>query len=125
MTAHSAIDGLKLLIVDDEPDILETMVELLDRCNVDTAHDYETAAEMLHQNQYDAAIFDIMGVQGFDLLIIANKKKMPSLMLTDIPLGNTSHILAVKSVSLASEAAYSVTLIGPMMVSGEVSGSPV
>ena len=96
MTAHSVIDGLKLLIVDDEPDILETMVELLDRCIIDTAYDYETAAEMLHQNKYDAAIFDIMGVQGFDLLIIANQKKMPSLMLTSHGLTPENLIASIK-----------------------------
>ena len=33
----------KILIVDDEPDILETLVELLDMCLIDSAPDFETA----------------------------------------------------------------------------------
>ena len=96
MPIPSVIDGLKLLIVDDEPDILDTLVDLLDRCDIETARDYETAAEMLSQNKYDVAIFDIMGVQGFDLLIIANQKNMPSLMLTSHGLTPENLIASIK-----------------------------
>ena len=37
---------------------------------------------MLEDNYYDIAILDIMGVKGYDLLKIANERKIPALMLT-------------------------------------------
>jgi DNA-binding NtrC family response regulator len=78
----NALKGKWLLIVDDEPDILETLLELLDMCIVDTAPNFETALKFLEENAYDAAIFDIMGVKGIDLLEVAVKKGIPVLMLT-------------------------------------------
>jgi DNA-binding NtrC family response regulator len=72
----------KILIVDDEPDILETLMELLDMCLIDSAPDFETAKKFLSKNTYDAAILDIMGVRGYDLLQITTQKEIPALMLT-------------------------------------------
>ena len=74
--------GKRILIVDDEPDILETLVEILDMCIIDTAPDFETAQKFLNKNTYDLAILDIMGVRGYDLLELANDKDIPALMLT-------------------------------------------
>ncbi len=37
---------------------------------------------LLETNDYDAAVLDIMGVKGFELLEIAGKHKIPALMLT-------------------------------------------
>jgi DNA-binding NtrC family response regulator len=82
MNHTKILDGKKLLIVDDEPDVLETMEDLLDMCTIDTAGDYQTAEKLLNQNKYDIAVLDIMGVQGWDLLQIANKNDIPALMLT-------------------------------------------
>ena len=76
------LKGRRLLIVDDEPDILDTLVELLGMCIVDTAPSYETAVTFLEKNTYDAAIFDIMGVRGLDLLEVAVTRGIPVLMLT-------------------------------------------
>ena len=70
------------MIVDDEPDVVETIKELLDMCNIDTATDFETGRKLLNQNKYDIAILDIMGVNGYELLEIANKNDTPALMLT-------------------------------------------
>ncbi|HDZ89387.1 MAG: response regulator [Deltaproteobacteria bacterium] len=78
----SALDGKRILIVDDEPDVLETLLEILDMCVVDSAPDFETAQKFLSKNSYDLAILDIMGVRGYDLLELANEKKIPALMLT-------------------------------------------
>lgn len=72
----------KILIVDDEPDILETLNELLDMCVIDVARYFEDAEELLKKNKYDAAIFDIMGVKGYRLLEIAKRQGVPALMLT-------------------------------------------
>ncbi len=74
--------GKKILAVDDEPDILETLMESLDGCAVETATDFESARRLLLHNEYDAAILDIMGVNGHDLLNLAKAKGIPALMLT-------------------------------------------
>ena len=88
--------GKKILIVDDEPDILETLKEILDMCLVDTAPDFETGRKFLDKNPYDAAILDIMGVRGYDLLEIAHKKNIPSLMLTAHALSPDSLVKSIK-----------------------------
>ena len=76
------LNGKKILIVDDEPDVLEALCELLDMCVIDYARNFETAERLLKENSYDAAIFDIMGVKGYDLLQLARGKDLPALMLT-------------------------------------------
>ena len=77
-----ALKGKKILIVDDQPDVLETLCELLDMCIIDYARNFETAERLLKENSYDAAVFDIMGVRGYDLLQLARGKDLPALMLT-------------------------------------------
>ena len=78
------LDGKKLLVVDDEPDVLEVIQDLLANYNIDidTAEDFETGKRLLDANKYDIAVLDIMGVSGYELLEIANQKGVPSLMLT-------------------------------------------
>ena len=76
------LENKKILIVDDEQDVLETIVDLLDMCQIDTALNFETAEKFLYENAYDMAILDIMGVRGYDLLKIAHHKGTPTLMLT-------------------------------------------
>jgi len=82
MAGDDILKGKKILVVDDEPDILETLEELLDECDIETAANFESAAALLAAKDYDAAILDIMGVKGFDLLEIAIDRKIPALMLT-------------------------------------------
>ncbi len=82
MTGDDSFKGKKILIVDDELDILETLEELLDEFDIETASTFESAKELMESKVYDAAILDIMGVKGFDLLEIATEKKIPVLMLT-------------------------------------------
>ncbi|NQU15637.1 MAG: response regulator [Desulfobacteraceae bacterium] len=82
MSGNDILKGKNILVVDDEHDILETLEEILDRCEVDTAADFESARDLLKNNNYDAVILDIMGVKGFDLLEIAVARKIPALMLT-------------------------------------------
>ena len=71
-----------ILVVDDEPDILEIIEELLDEAILDTAPDFETAAKMLADKAYDLAILDVMGVRGFELLKKSVSKGFPTVMLT-------------------------------------------
>ena len=82
MAENDILKGKKILAVDDEPDVLDTLKEMLDECVMETASTYELAKELLQSRVYDVAILDIMGVRGFDLLKIAMKKKIPALMLT-------------------------------------------
>ena len=76
------LNGKKILIVDDEPDVFETLKELLDMCIIDYAPDFNTAEKFLSKNSYDAAILDIMGVDGYNLLTLARQREIPALMLT-------------------------------------------
>jgi CheY-like chemotaxis protein len=76
------IRGKRLLLVDDEKDVLDTLVELLEVCKLDTASSFEEAKAMLEENYYDVAVLDIMGVRGYELLDIAKEKGVPGLMLT-------------------------------------------
>ena len=72
----------RLLIVDDEPDILETLEELLPMCDVVKASSFEEAKDLLEVQYFDIAVLDIMGVDGYKLLEIANKRRVMAVMLT-------------------------------------------
>ena len=78
----SPLENKKILIVDDEPDVLETLSELLSMCELVEASTYEEARHQLETERFDMAILDIMGVDGYALLEIANSKKIPVAMLT-------------------------------------------
>ena len=95
------LSGKKILIVDDEPDVFETLKELLDMCIIDYAQDFNTAEKYLSENYYDAAILDIMGVDGYNLLTLARQREIPALMVTAHAL-SPDHL--VKSLK---EGAYS------------------
>jgi DNA-binding NtrC family response regulator len=82
MAGDDILKGKKILAVDDEPDILDTLRDLLEECNIETANNFESAKDLLESQVYDAVILDIMGVRGFDLLKITAEKKTPALMLT-------------------------------------------
>ncbi len=82
MTPEQIIEGKRVLVVDDEKDILETLAELLDICKIDTASSFEEAKNKIEENHYDIVVLDIMGVNGYELLKIANSYKTPALMLT-------------------------------------------
>jgi len=84
--AESILDHKKLLIVDDEPDVLTVVEqEITQSCpdsKIDKASNYEDASQFLKSNNYDLVILDIMGVRGFDLLEIAVARKFKVAMLT-------------------------------------------
>ena len=82
MNPEKLLEGKKILIVDDEPDILDSLVELLNLCKIDVASSFDEGRQMLETQTYDMAILDIMGVQGFELLKVANCQNIPALMLT-------------------------------------------
>lgn len=103
METEKRLKGKMVLIVDDEPDILDALTELLIVCKIDRASTFEAAKEFLEKEDYDVAILDIMGVRGFELLEIANRRNIPALMLT-------AHSLNRESLKKSAEegAAYFV-----------------
>jgi DNA-binding response OmpR family regulator len=82
MSDDAILKGKRVLIVDDEPDVLETLEELLSQCLIDKAPSFDTGVKFLNKNTYDIAIFDIMGVKGYELLRLATEKGIPAIMLT-------------------------------------------
>ena len=82
MAEPSLLEDKRVLIVDDEPDVLETLEELLGMCELVTASSFDEAQDLLETHGFDMAVLDIMGVNGYKLLDIANEKKILAVMLT-------------------------------------------
>lgn len=82
MEENNLLDGKRILVVDDEPDVLESLEDLLATCEVVKASNFEDARSLIGQEPFDLVILDIMGVSGYDLLDLATKKNMIAVMLT-------------------------------------------
>ncbi len=80
--SNITLAGKRVLIVDDEPDVLESLEELLDMCTTVRAQTFDQAKTLLETQKFDIAILDIMGVDGYQLLGIAKKKNIVTVMLT-------------------------------------------
>ena len=98
MSEH-ILDNKRILAVDDEPDVLDTLEELLEDFNglmFDKAMDYDTGYQLLRSWTYDVVILDIMGVRGFDLLNASVHLGFPTVMLT-------AHALSVDALKRSIE----------------------
>jgi DNA-binding NtrC family response regulator len=82
MADKDLLKGKRVLLVDDEPDVLDTLQELLPMCETVKASDFKTAKNYLETQFFDMTVLDIMGVQGFQLLEIANQRGVTAVMLT-------------------------------------------
>jgi len=82
MSQESPLKDKIILVVDDEPDVLETVEEELDMCLVHKAQDYDTALQYILIYTYDVVVLDIMGVNGFELLKTSVSREFPTVMLT-------------------------------------------
>jgi CheY-like chemotaxis protein len=82
MAKESPLKGKVVLVVDDEPDVLEVIAEQLNDSQVHKAENYDTALQYLMSYTYDIVILDIMGVNGFELLKHSVARGFPTLMLT-------------------------------------------
>ena len=113
MAEYEYLEGKRILIVDDEPDVLDSLEELLSMCKVHTASNFKDAEDCLQSQYFDITVLDIMGVEGYDLLEIANKKGVPAVMLTAHALspenmvksykeGAASHLPKEEMVNIAS-----------------------
>lgn len=88
--------GKRILIVDDEPDILEALEELLDMCEIEKATNFDDAKALLESHPFEIAILDIMGVDGYKLLEIANSRHITAVMLTAHGLSMENTVRAYK-----------------------------
>jgi DNA-binding response OmpR family regulator len=86
LTLESKLNGLIILLVDDEPDILSVLEEEIKdacpSCRIVKAETYEWARDLMNSTPYDLVLLDIMGVRGFDLLEQAVRLKYNVIMLT-------------------------------------------
>ena len=96
MRTESPLKDKIVLAVDDEPDVLDTLAELLDLCQVVKKTNYEDAVEYLNTGSADLAILDIMGVNGFELLKLCVTKKIDAVMLT-------AHAFSIESLKKSLE----------------------
>ena len=91
MSSDSPLKDKIILVVDDEPDVLETVKEQLEMCLVHTARDYSAALQYILSYTYDIVVLDIMGVNGFELLKEAVARGFPTVMFT-------AHALSAESL---------------------------
>jgi CheY-like chemotaxis protein len=82
MDTVSLLRDKVVLVVDDEPDVLDTVADILEVCLVTKAGDYDTARQYLMTYTYDIVVLDIMGVNGFELLKTSVRRGFPTVMLT-------------------------------------------
>ena len=82
MDTGTILQNKAVLIVDDEPDILDSITEQLDMCRIYRAMDYEIALQLMAGFKFDIVILDVMGVRGFELLKKSVSKGFPTVMLT-------------------------------------------
>jgi DNA-binding NtrC family response regulator len=82
MSTETILKDKAVLVVDDEPDILDSIAEQLDMCRIYRAKDYEIALQLLAALKFDIVILDVMGVRGFELLKKSVSKGFPTVMLT-------------------------------------------
>lgn len=66
MTSDCLLGNKVILVVDDKPDVLVAIKEMLTMCRIHKATDYVTALQYLLSDTYDIVILDIMGVDGFE-----------------------------------------------------------
>ncbi len=60
MEEYSLLQGKRVLLVDDEADVLEALEELLSMCEVFKANTFEAAREYLTTQYFDLAVLDIV-----------------------------------------------------------------
>ena len=82
MSEYDYLEGKQILIVDDEPDVLDSLEDLLSMCEITKASNFKEAQEYLQTRYFDIAVLDTMGVKGYDLLEIANAREVTAVMLT-------------------------------------------
>ncbi len=91
---YEILKGKRLLVVDDEPDILDIIGEVLQTSEVIKVGSFDEGKALISKESFDLVILDIMGVNGFALLEACRERKLPAAMLT-------AHAINVESLNLA------------------------
>jgi DNA-binding NtrC family response regulator len=76
------LNGKRILVVDDEPDVVDSIEQFLPMCRVTKACTFEQAKSLLQTDSFHMAILDIMGVNGYELLDLAKERNVISVMVT-------------------------------------------
>jgi len=82
------LEGLRILVVDDDMGVCRSMSEMLERegCHVETASDGEEALEKLDRCRFDVVLSDVVmpGMDGYDLYRAVHQRyaELPVLMMT-------------------------------------------
>ena len=128
MSEQEILKGKKILIVDDEPDVLETLEDLLYSCDVEKAANFEDAKKFFEIQDFDMAILDIMGVDGYQLLQIAIEKKVIPVMLTAHALTPENAFKSFKKGAASyipkEEMARITTFLSDILIAKEKGESP-
>lgn len=101
MNTENILKNKHILIVDDEPDVLEFVSDEFEDRILNKASDYDSALQYLQNYTYDVVILDIMGVNGFELLKQSVSKGFPTVMLTAHALSSDSLKKSIKLGALS------------------------
>jgi DNA-binding response OmpR family regulator len=104
MTKSEILRDKTILVVDDEPDVIDSFRDLMDDqadVIVHSATGFEEARQLLYSHNYDVVVLDIMGVRGFDLLEISTHSGFPTVMLTAMALNPEA---LKKSIDMGAKA---------------------
>ncbi|MBM4326603.1 MAG: response regulator [Deltaproteobacteria bacterium] len=82
MTDPQILKGKRILVVDDEADVIEVARDQLEGAEVVGAETFGQGKKLIEEDRFDLAILDIMGVNGFELLKICSERQQPAAMLT-------------------------------------------
>ncbi|MBT8342585.1 MAG: universal stress protein [Desulfatitalea sp.] len=78
----SMLDGLSILLVDDDPDVMESVENVLDMCIVYKASDANTAFKFLQRRSFDIVLLDVAGVNGWEILKLSVDKGFLTVIFT-------------------------------------------
>ena len=100
--AENPLKGVRVLAVDDEADILDTIEDVLEGAVVTRAATYDQGiAQLSSGKEFDIAILDIMGVDGLTLLADTVNRGIPTVMLTAHAMNKDTLKTAIKKGALA------------------------
>jgi DNA-binding NtrC family response regulator len=87
---ESILKNKMILAVDDDPDVLivleEEILAACPDCQFHGVATYQEAVERMASLTYDLVLLDIVGVRGFDLAKLAERRNFPVALLTIYPL---------------------------------------
>ena len=98
---ESLLKGKRILAVDDEEDILESIIDILEESVIDTALDFESASKKIQAGKYDLVILDIMGVNGLQLLEESVEQGLPTVVLTAHALNPTTLMESIQKGAIS------------------------